>query len=184
MDVKDKKRGRPTRGQGGLDKEVIISTAKVLMLDTGKIPSIRQLALLLQVDAMAMYHYFKNKEDLLGAVTISLISDIYRPSNSSCWQGELEQLCLSYLNLLKQYSGLLETLLGMTSTGPAIVFQNRYLKIISGLNLDDETKVQSLNLLVDYLHGFALAMKCNQSKQPLLIDDIKGPLALICKILT
>ncbi|MBJ9420008.1 helix-turn-helix transcriptional regulator [Acinetobacter oleivorans] len=183
MDVKDKKRGRPIRGKDSLDKDVIITTAKALMLEDGKTPSIRQLALALQVDAMAMYYYFKNKEDLLEAVTISLVNEVYSPSNRGGWEGELEQLCFSYLILLKQYPGLLETLLGMTSTGPATVFRSRYLKIISDLNLGDQIETQSLNLLVDYLHGFALAMKYNQSKEHLLIEDIRGPLSLIQRIL-
>lgn len=183
MNVKDKKRGRPAGGKEGFSKEAIIRTANTFMLDSGKVPSIRQLASILQVDAMAIYYYFKSKDILLEEVTISLINEIYQPTNLVSWEIELEQLCISYLNLLTQYSGLLETLLGMTSVGPTTVFRDRFLKIICNLKLDDEMKKHCLNLLVDYLHGFALAMNNNRSKDPLLLDDIKGPISLICKIM-
>ena len=58
MSVKQTKRGRPLQKQ--LSQEIIIDQAKQLMLEKGKPPSIRALAAALNVDAMAIYHYFKN----------------------------------------------------------------------------------------------------------------------------
>ena len=61
MSVKDKKRGRPAGAANQLSGKSIIESAKLLMCEEGKIPSIRKLASSLGVDAMAIYHYFKNK---------------------------------------------------------------------------------------------------------------------------
>ncbi len=80
------------------------------------------LASSLNVDAMAIYHYFSNKNSLLEAITTSLIEDIYEPKVSDSWKLELNELCSSYLTLLNNYPGLLETLLTMSSTSPAAVF--------------------------------------------------------------
>ncbi|KMV28534.1 transcriptional regulator [Photobacterium swingsii] len=179
MSVNDKKRGRPSGKGSQLSQAVIIAQAKSLMQAEGKTPSIRKLASALNVDAMAIYHYFKNKDALLEAITVSLISDVYEPVGHQDWQSELEQLCHSYLALLGQYPGLLETLLTMKSAGPAQVFIERFDLVVAPLGLQETTRTDALSLLVDYLHGFALAMKCSDGA--LTIDMCQGALTLYCR---
>ncbi|MDR8522617.1 TetR/AcrR family transcriptional regulator [Shewanella fidelis] len=181
MTVKQKKRGRPASHAEQLSQQAIMTKAKSLMLSSGKMPSIRALASALSVDAMAIYHYFKNKDALLEAITISLVNEIYQPNIEDDWQQALMALSSSYLNLLQQYSGLLETLLSMQSTGPAEVFMSRFEMILKPLDLDGALQTDILCLLVDYLHGFALASRCNTTPQSLDIAAIKGPLSLIFK---
>ncbi|MDO6541741.1 TetR/AcrR family transcriptional regulator [Photobacterium sanguinicancri] len=179
MSVNEKKRGRPSGKGSQLSQASIIEQAKNLMQVEGKIPSIRKLSAALNVDAMAIYHYFKNKEALLEAITVSLVTDIYEPKTNAQWQVELEHLCHSYLCLLAQYTGLLETLLSMKSTGPAHVFIDRFNLIIEPLALSDSMQENAIGLLGDYLHGFALAMKCSDGA--LTIDMCQGALALYCR---
>ncbi|ABZ77952.1 transcriptional regulator, TetR family [Shewanella halifaxensis HAW-EB4] len=183
MTVKHKKRGRPASQASQLSKEAIVIQAKALMLSDGKIPSIRHLAGKLSVDAMAIYHYFKNKDALLEAITTSLVSEICQPEAGDKWQQALTELSLSYLNLLKQYSGLLETLLSMQSSGPADIFIARFKLILAPLALEETQLNNALCLLVDYLHGFALACRCNSSEQELELQAILGPLSLIFNML-
>lgn len=181
MSVKEKKRGRPARNTNHLSSETIVAQAKVLILDEEKNPSIRKLATSLGVDARAIYYYFKNKDALLEAITTSLVDEIYSPQVSDHWKQELERLCNSYLLLLDRYSGLLETLLSMKCDGPAKLFIDRFTGVIVPLNLSKETTTHALNLLVDYLHGYALAMKCNKLDKPMRTELLKGSLALYCK---
>ncbi|OAN13107.1 transcriptional regulator [Photobacterium jeanii] len=181
MSVNEKKRGRPSGKGSQLSQATIIEQAKVMMAEEGKIPSIRKLALALNVDAMAIYHYFKNKEALLEAITVSLVTDIYEPQFGTPWRQALESLCHSYLSLLASYSGLLETLLTMKSTGPAQVFTERFNCILEPLALDESIRNDALGLLVDYLHGFALAMKC--SAGALTIEMCEGAVAMYCRAL-
>lgn len=157
-----KKRGRPTSG-AQLSAGHIIENAKTLMQEMGKVPSIRQLATSLNVDAMAIYHYFKNKDAMLEELAISLISDIYEPNGDAPWQTELMRLAHSYIELLLHYPGLLQTLLSMNTTSPAQVFIERFDLVVAPLQLDAQQQKDSLNLFVDYLHGFALAINCQQS---------------------
>lgn len=177
-----KRRGRPVQGGSNLSAEKVLSQAKTLLADQGKIPSVRALATSLGVDAMAIYNYYQNKNALLEAIAVSLIDDIYQPAATAQWQAELQQLALSYLQLLRQYPGLLTTLLGMTSTSPAQVFAQRFNQALRDLPLTAETKQQALFLLVDYLHGFALACECSTDlpQQP-QNNDIKGPLQLMIR---
>ena len=177
MSVKQKKRGRPTGKTNQLSKERIITQAKILMIKDTKIPSIRKLATALEVDAMAIYHYFSNKASLLEAITVSLIEAIYQPQESNDWQHELKLLCQSYLTLLKDHGGLMETMLSMSSNGPAQVFSTRFETALNPLSLTQQDKQDGLELLVDYLHGLALAMHYNTQLGQLTIKQLNGPLS-------
>ncbi len=177
MPVKERKRGRPSHSQSQLTAERIVTCARRLMKNGGRIPSIRQVSSKLGVDAMAIYHYFSSKSALLEAVTLSLIEDIYQPTAEGTWKEELSLLCRSYLELLRNHPGLLETLLSMTSFGPAQLFSERLAVALAPLDLNRPDFEQVRDLLVDYVHGVALAMQCNPGAIP--IDSIDGPLTLI-----
>ncbi|MFA0112251.1 TetR/AcrR family transcriptional regulator [Vibrio sp. 10N.261.46.E11] len=180
MTVKDQKRGRPKSGSSQLSAEKILDTAKSMMRDTGKVPSIRGLATELGVDAMAIYHYFKNKNDLLESITVSLVSDVVLPQQNQVWQENLYQLSVSYLSVLNDYRGLLETLLTMKSLGPVEVFSERFEAVLSPLNLTAEQTENALHLLVDYLHGYALALSCNPDRIQITVGMVRKPLSLYC----
>lgn len=179
-DLQTKKRGRPNKTKPSLSQEKIIDAAKMLMRETGKIPSIRKLSSALNVDAMAIYYYFDNKDKLLERLTTSLISGVYTPSNSNDWQQELITLASSYLQLLHDYDGLLITLLSMESYSPAHVFTQRFNQIIAPLQLSQQQQKLMLDLVADYLHGFSLALSCDKT-QTLKIDNIEQPLLFMCR---
>lgn len=174
-----KRRGRPAQGSSALSSETILDRAKQLLLEQGKIPSVRAIASSLDVDAMAIYNYYKNKNSLLEAIASSLIDEIYQPQTSADWQAELQQLALSYLKLLRKYPGLLNTLLTMSGNGPAVIFSQRFDRVLAGLPLTNDVKQQTLHLLVDYLHGFSLACECANENIGPDINEIKGPINLI-----
>ncbi|MCL1036665.1 TetR/AcrR family transcriptional regulator [Shewanella submarina] len=178
MSVKLKKRGRPGADKSQLSAELILNMARQLMRENGKVPSIRQLANELDIDAMAIYHYYANKAALLEALTVSLIEEIYTPSGTGDWQAELKQLCQSYLALLSRQQGLLETMLSMTSYGPAQVFSDKVGIALKPLALTDTQLMQVIALLADYLHGVAIAAQCNPGNDE--VTNIDGPYALIC----
>lgn len=180
-----KKRGRPSRGDNKLTRELIVTAAREWMLRENKRLSIRGLANHLNVDPMAIYHYFDNKAALLEAVTISIMQGIYMPGSHESWQIELEKLCKSYLSLLRDHPGLLETLLSMGAAvpGPAQVFTKRFNLAIAPLALDDDLKKAALDLLVDYLHGFALAIHCTKDKSTVDIRNMERPFALYLRSL-
>lgn len=173
-----KKRGRPQKEAKALSKEVIIKTAKELMISDGKIPSIRSISSELNVDAMAIYYYFKSKGVLLEELTTSLISEIYQPQEGLEWEVELRKLSKSYIALLSKYDGLLQTLLSMKSTSPANVFISRFKVIMKKLNMSISIENASLNLLADYLHGFSISMSCDSTSK-LTIDDIDESLDIL-----
>ena len=136
MSVKVKKRGRPTANTTALSAQTIIDQAKALMQQAGATPSIRKLAAHLDVDAMAIYYYFKKKETLMQCITLSLIEELYEPQPKKPWQDELRTLCNSYLVLMSRYSGLLESWLSAENHEPAIAFAQR--SFVHGISHFDE----------------------------------------------
>ena len=178
------KRGRPKGSKNKLTPLAILNRVKKIMRSEGKIPSIRKLATALKVDPMAIYYYFSNKNELLEAVTVSLIKEIYQPLGTDNWQEELKTLCKSYLRLLKDHPGLLEIMLTMDSEGPANIFVQRFHIALAPLNIDATILKNALDLLADYLHGFALAMNCNPEDENLNINFVDGPLDFYIKAIS
>jgi AcrR family transcriptional regulator len=183
MTVKGKKRGRPKSAANRLSPGAIIDCSKQLLRETGNVPSIRRIAAQLEVDPMAIYHYFDNKSALLEAVTVSLMEDVCEPADDGEWQIELRSLCSSYLQMLEQYAGLLEIMLSMEAEGPAEVFVTRFQRILAPLDLSDEVLNDALNLVVEYLHGFALAMYCNRDRETLNVEATDGALGFLVRAL-
>ncbi len=178
MSVKPKKRGRPFNSSKQLSNSIILKCAKSMLEEEGKIPAIRGLAAKLNVDAMAIYHYFANKNALLEAIASSLVTEIYEPKNDRPWKTEIYSLCYSYLKLLKDYNGLLETMLSSTCFGPSNVFTEKFSQITDTLGLSPATAITARDLLVDYLHGFAFAMQLNKRDGEIELEMIKGPINL------
>lgn len=82
--------------------------------------------------------------------------------------------------MLNDYRGLLETLLTMKSLGPVEVFSERFEAVLSPLNLATEQTENALHLLVDYLHGYALALSCNPDRIQITVGMVRKPLSLYC----
>ena len=177
-----KKRGRPSNSERQLNQELIIYMAKTLMREQAQTPSIRGLARALDVDAMAIYHYFENKNSLLEAISTSLMDSIHLPPKQEDWQKSLYLLSESYLNLLKHYVGLLETLISMPTEGPLTVFSERFYKITAPLNLTADKQKHTLTLLFNFLHGQALLARQDSEKETEQ-QELKQIVKLYCLIL-
>ena len=83
----------------------------------------------------------------------------------------------------ENHAGLLETMLAMSTEGPADVFTQRFEVALAPLNLTEAQRKDALNFLADYLHGFALAMSCNPKEGELKVGEIDGPLAFYIRAL-
>ncbi len=80
---------------------------------------------------MAIYHYFKNKNSLLETLATSLTEEIYIFTQAySDWKEELKYLCVSYVEILCKYKGLLNIILTMSLQGPAPNIALNDIKII------------------------------------------------------
>jgi AcrR family transcriptional regulator len=138
--------------------EGILAAASTL-LDTGGDVTVRGVARLLGVDPMAVYHYYPDKRALLETSATLRMEGIYRPDTNGEWRVELRRLAASYLTLLARSPALLDVmiLLGGSERGPVQTFRDRFRAVSP--RMTPRREQAAVDLLVDYLHGFALAMR-------------------------
>lgn len=178
MEVK-KKRGRPKKNNNKLEKKLIIEKAKELTLKTSYVPSIRNLAANLNVDPMAIYYYFKNKDELLNEVSASLIESLYEPNQELDYRENVKNLCNSYISLLLQYPDLVPIFLSNSNNKSSNIFKERIMSSLNKISLCKEISDIITNLLVDYIHGFTIAQKYNKSDIQITVDMANAQLNFI-----
>lgn len=178
MEVK-RRRGRPAKDRKKLEEGSIIQAAKDIILVESRVPSIRRLASELDVDPMAIYYYFSNKQALLEAVSASLIGELYLPVKGLSWKENLRALCRSYIALLLDYPDLVSIILSVPGEGAASAFMQRFEACVGELSLGSEDLITITSLLADYIHGFSFAAACNRSGKAITLEMAERPLAFI-----
>ncbi len=157
-----KGRGRPKKESGSISQQHIIETVKTLTVASKRIPSIRSMAESLDVDPMTIYYYFPSKQAVLEAVASSILESVYQPKSTKNWERELSKLAVSYVDVLREYPGLLETMLSAPMLGPVTLFSERFDSALREVEINEQTRRDALYLFVDYLHGFAYSANCWQ----------------------
>ncbi len=80
-----------------ISREAVIEAALGLVDEQGiELLSMRSVAARLGVQAMALYHHVRHKEDLLGALLELLMADVKLPEPNGRWRRELEVGSLSF----------------------------------------------------------------------------------------
>ncbi|GGY51407.1 TetR family transcriptional regulator [Bacterioplanes sanyensis] len=138
-----------------LSRNDILKATQDYFLIHGKMPSIRQLGAELGCDPMAIYYYFSNKQALLEALCIELVGSL-EITKKGRWPLPVQSFCEQYLDLLQRYPGLLHILLTMESNGPAQYFCQQLDEMLAG-HFPNEKLTTVVHLIVDYVHGVALA---------------------------
>ena len=125
--------------------------------------SMRRLAAALQVDPMALYHYFPHREALLQALVARIFAPLAElgatPSGPASWQADLEALAGTYLAIARRAPGLIQVLAAGAGEASwvAETFARAMAAILAPLHLSRARLRTATHLLVDALHGFAMA---------------------------
>lgn len=178
--MQSKRRGRPRKSERVLSRDEIIERATGLVLDKKREVGMREIARALEVDPMALYHYFADKGALCEALVIRLVDGIYRPTERGAWREELETLIFSYLELLVRHRGLLGTVLrlGARAEGPAEVFRFRFEDASRTLSLTSADLTTAIGTAVDFVHGFVAAVEYAEDGA-IAVDDARGSIRVI-----
>jgi AcrR family transcriptional regulator len=145
-----------------LGRDLIVDTASSLLEAEGKL-TMRILAQQLQVDPMAVYHYFPNKEALVQAVAARRYAQLDAVAagfgSEDSWQTRLTALSTAYLKLACSSPVLVRTLAsGAADSGmPAKHFADAFALATAGLDLKGGRIDSAMHALVDFIHGYALA---------------------------
>ena len=155
--------GRPRRAAPALDSASILHAALALLEEQGEAFSMRALAHSLGVDAMAVYHYYAGKEELLLALMAQRFAalDPHQPpfNQRQGPQRRLLALCALYLELVSATPYFVRLMArGLVEQADvAERFTALFEQAVDGLALDKKTRLRGRDALVDFLHGYALA---------------------------
>ena len=155
--------GRPRRVAPALDSASILQAALSLLEEQGEAFSMRALAQSLGVDAMAVYHYYAGKEELLLALMAQRFAalDPCQPpfTRRQTPQRRLLALCALYLELVSATPYFVRLMArGLVEQADvAERFTALFEQAVDGLALDKKTRLRGRDALVDFLHGYALA---------------------------
>jgi AcrR family transcriptional regulator len=165
-------RGRPRKAESSLSKAEITAAALRLLQANGMAGfTMRDLAQALVVTPMALYHYFPSRDDLLTELIEAVFGAGWdAPQRDGAT--ELKARLAAYCGQVIAYPALTVA----TFTTPALYggsapqrLTERLLGLLEEMGLPQEAAARWLDILVDYTHGFALAIASSGQGQS---DDI------------
>ena len=163
MESPVRRAGRPRRTKPALDNAAILQAALALLEEKGDAFSMRALAHSLGVDAMAVYHYYAGKEELLLALMAQRFAalDPQQPpfTRRQAAPRRVLALCALYLELVSTTPYFVRLMArGLVEQADvAQRFTALFEQALDGLALDKKTRLRGRDTLVDFLHGYALA---------------------------
>lgn len=154
--MKVQTRGRPRANAPKLSRDQILDATLALLAETGLgALSMRALARRLGIDPMAVYHYFADKNALLGAAAERSFAALRPRKASGDWRAKLRALARAYLRTLYRSR---ELLLFVTEAGRiSAPFDAHFFAAIAPLGLSPRDQHTCRDALVDLLHGASLA---------------------------
>lgn len=158
--MKRRRPGRPTSEV--VTRDHILQTALDLLERDGlEALTMRGLARQLGVDAMALYHYFADKDELLReAAAMAYAGLSVRVGMRGSWRQRLESLAVAYVELLARSGELLRYLMRRADAAvtPTRLFESRFQAATSRLRLAPTDRSAAHDAFVDFLHGFSLGV--------------------------
>jgi len=155
--MKTQPRGRPRASKPKLSRDHILDAALELLAEAGLgALTMRALARRLGIDPMAVYHYFADKDALLGAAADRSFAAL-RPRMPATrdWRARLHALARAYLRTLHRSR---ELLLFVTEAGRVSAsFDEHFFAAIAPLGLSTRDERTCRDALVDLLHGASLS---------------------------
>lgn len=157
--TKPKKRGRPPEdGRKKLEVRTIVRTA-LLLIDRNGVSgfTMRGLALELNVDPMAIYHYVPDKQSLLRILADDLFEKLPLKEDLD-WKKQIRNFARSYSDLVSKHPNFAYQLLINPVESKPLSRANEFLldALRAGGIAEKKRRICS-HTIVDYLNGFALA---------------------------
>jgi len=118
--------------------------------------SMRRVAKTLKVGTMSLYHYVKNKDDLIAAMDDALMSEIVLPSVPKGWRRAMIEIAKRTNAVFMRHPW---ALVSMLSAPPGLNAMRHFEQCLEALAETSMTKKQKMTLLVtvdDFVFGHAL----------------------------
>ena len=150
--------GAGARRRTPLTRERVLQAA-VRRADEGGIESLsmRKLGQELGVEAMALYHHFANKDDLVDSMVDLVFGEIELPPTGGDWRTAMRQRAIAVRDVLQRHRWAIGLMESRRRPGPANL--RHHDAVIGNLRaggFDIAMAAHAYSLLDSYIYGFAL----------------------------
>lgn len=148
---------RRTKPHTPLTRELVLSAA-IKLADEGGIASLsmRKLGQELGVEAMALYHHFANKDDVLDGLVDLVFSEVELP-RAVDWRTAMRARALSLRDALARHRWAIGMMESRAHPGPAnLRHHDAVLGSLRAAGFDIGMAAHVYSLLDSYIYGFAL----------------------------
>ncbi|KXF76502.1 TetR family transcriptional regulator [Paramesorhizobium deserti] len=178
-------RGRPSSDGNTVSPERILSDAlSILDADGLDRLTMRALAVRVGINPMTIYHHFKDRDGLIRSLAEWVYADVAAPETDDA-NARLRGLLMAYYSKVVLHPALTLAIFARPSVFPdhATRITENLISLLNELGLSSQRSLRWTHILVDYVHGAALAVAAregNQRRGPML-DDFESGLAELLK---
>jgi AcrR family transcriptional regulator len=153
--------GRPRSGEERLSRQAILEAALRIVDDEGiEAMTMRRLAATLGVNPMSIYHHLPNKAAVFAGLAELVFADVDSPDpgDGVPWQDQLKDAARAYRNALRAHPNLALQVLSDTSAVSDVVVTTvePFYRALDRAGLSPRQIFESVNTLIDFIHGFSL----------------------------
>ncbi len=158
--------------RGSLSKETVLRTAVALADEAGTgAPSMRTLAKRLGVEAMSLYHHFRNKDVILDGMVDLVFAEVALPPDDVDWRAAMRQRAVSMRDALVRHPWAISLVDSRTNPGHATLrHHNAVIGCLRSGGFSIAGAAHALSVLDSYIYGFTL----QQLTLPVDFEDVAG----------
>ena len=147
--------------RGPLNRERVFQAAVALADERGlESLTMRALGEQLGIEAMSLYHYVANKDELLDGMVEVVVSEIELPTSDVDWRTAMRRRAISTREALARHRWAVGLLQSRTSPGPAnFRLVDAVLGCLRGAGFSVENAAHAYSAQDAYIYGFALQEK-------------------------
>jgi AcrR family transcriptional regulator len=148
---------RPER-RAPLSRERVVQTA-LKLADQGGLESLsmRKLGQELGVEAMALYHHFANKSEVLDGIVDLVFSEIELPAAGPDWKAAMRRRAISLRDALARHRWAIGLMESRRNPGPAnLRHHDAVIGSLRAAGFDMPMAAHAYSVLDGYIYGFAL----------------------------
>jgi AcrR family transcriptional regulator len=168
----------PAPRRNPLSRETVLRTAVALADEAGTAaPSMRALAKRLGVEAMSLYHHFRNKDMILGGMVDLVFAEIELPSDDVDWRTAMRRRAVSMRGALMRHPWAISLMDSRTSPGPATLrHHDAVIGCLRSGGFSIVGAAHAFSVLDSYVYGFTLQELSLPVKSSVDLENVAGSL--------
>ncbi|OLT18172.1 AcrR family transcriptional regulator [Pseudonocardia sp. CNS-139] len=159
-----------------LSKDAVLRAAVALADESGSgVPSMRRLGDTLGVEAMALYHHFRNKDMILDGMVDLVFGEIDLPADGAGWRAAMRERAASMRAALVRHPWAISLMDSRTNPGPATLrHHDAVIGCLRSGGFSVSGAAHAFSVLDSYVYGFVLQELSLPFTTPADLEDVAG----------